>query len=277
MLNAKKIDFKTIALIVVSTLLVVSLTLAGTMAWFTAQDDAAGDLNMGQAIDMSIETISEGEFEIVVDGGQLLPGMRFAPNLSINVAAPAAGQTTAALLRATFTVSVDGSDESAEATALLSAFQARVTAATGWVYNSSDEQFYYIGKTDDESAYVMRTTAEGIAVTATGVSGTGAAVNGNTAGALYVPAVTRTAETTLANTVLASVIPASGVTANIVFMNPASQWIRIPTEWTDNLAGKTVVITFNVEAIQDYLVADNSAENDLGPTISAMKTALGDI
>lgn len=266
MLNAKKIDFKTIALIVVSTLLVASLSLAGTMAWFSATDSATNNtLTMGDPIDLFIEEGDAGadSFDIDVASDQLLPGMEIAPDLAVTFAA----STTASLLRVTMGMSADigtsGLDQTtvdALAADLLTALEGKLT--DGWYADSG--YFYYVGVSGDGS-YVMTADADGVA---TGFAGTGGKVGSTDAE--YVAATDRTVAAT--TELAASVIP-GGSTHTVTFFDPSSQSIRIPTSWEDNLSGVVLTLTFTAEAVQDYLVIGDAV---VAPTIANAATVFTD-
>lgn len=130
MLKAKKVDFRSIALLVVSVMLVMSLSLAGTMAWFGAADSAdSPDIVLGQPIGIQIneDAVSggspdkvAGEFDIVLAADELLPGMKVAPNLAVDFT----GSTTPALLRVQLTASVTGGTGEADPVQLTTDIQA---------------------------------------------------------------------------------------------------------------------------------------------------------
>lgn len=263
MLSAKKVDFKTIALMVVSVLLVMSFSVLGTMAWFADNDNASGTISMGRSIDIEIkkDDPDTGKFEIIVSGSELIPGMQFAPNLQINVKKPETGKTTAALLRAKFSVEVAGNNNaSTQLTNELKEF----AEDNGWVEHGG--YFYYIGTAEVDGVYVMTTTADG--QPAYSGSGTGGTLDFAATDAKYISATNRGPESNVTKTILASVIP-NNTNVTINFIDAINQSIRIPTGWTqEQFAGKTVTITFEVQAVQDLIFDRNiDADYDLPPTI----------
>lgn len=266
MLNAKKIDVKTIALVVVSVLLVVSLTLAGTMAWFTANDSATNsEIVMGQALSISIdETGAEtGKFDIEVSGTQLLPGSLIAPLMKINFAQ----STTAAVLRVKITVS-GGEDVSNEFSDQIQS----IAESNGWFYSdpagdpAGDGYYYYFGIAGAAGTYIMYNTAE----STTPVSGVTFVESGSATselGAVYTAAIDRTVS---ASSILGSVYAPNVGGVSIVFSDPASDYFRLPETWTDEVAQQTLTITFEVEAVQDFIIVSGAAA---APTIANTQSA----
>lgn len=111
----KKLNGSMIAATVLSVLLLMSITMTATLAWFASRDNATRTLTMGEAV---VVTISDQDEENAYRQGKgvlamqlpvnektngLLPGMRITPNIKVQLQ----GSNTNALLRARFITTVE--------------------------------------------------------------------------------------------------------------------------------------------------------------------------
>lgn len=118
-----------IAIIVLSILLLSSIVIGVTLAYFTGDDNVAGNITLGDPVTISITQGGSSVSSLIFDD-KALPGSVY--DQAIGVQAPAA--TTDALIRAKLTISEgDGTTTNVEAT----------TAST-WV-KGTDDYYYYNG------------------------------------------------------------------------------------------------------------------------------------
>lgn len=125
----RKMSSSTIAIIALSFLLVASIGVAVTLAFFAANRTAAGNITLGDPVDINITqggtTVSTLTFE-----GKAMPGTVY--NQVIGVTAPAA--TSDAVLRARIQIANEGD----------AAYVVDATTSTDWV-EGEDDFFYYNG------------------------------------------------------------------------------------------------------------------------------------
>lgn len=243
-MKGKKLSASAITIIVLSVLLVVSVAVAATLAWFAGQDSASGTLVLGQPVNVLVTDINGNDTEnlnLTISADTLLPGMRIAPNIAVTLQP----STTASILRAKFDVTVANEPQNGT---FADDFRNQITdeISNAWRFNEEDGWYYYLGGSGD-GARVMETTAEASTLTAPEFG---------TTTADYGDVVTgyRNWNETKTETVLASVV-SGGANKTITFVSDA---FRLPTSLTNEYAGTTISIEFEVEALQDYLVVSDS-------------------
>lgn len=114
----KKLNGSMVAAIVLSVLLIMSITIGSTLAWFASRDSANANLTMGEAVVVTIgEDYKQGNgalsMALPVDTatGGLLPGMAITPNIKVQLQK----SNTNALLRARFITTVEYPDNYVDA------------------------------------------------------------------------------------------------------------------------------------------------------------------
>lgn len=280
-MTTKKIGASTIALIVVSVLLIMSLTVTATLAWFMDNDSAnSPNILMGERVEVTIDRSDvtggmdankdEAEFDVVIFADAVVPGMKVAPNLRVYIA----DSTTTVVLRTRLSVTVTGGSgiTGEQRIQLQEDIIAAIVDELGddWVYveidgTSYDDKagkgwFYYLGNAASSSyTHVMTRTAEGV-----GESGGTKLVDGYDAE--FIATTNGRAANADASTVAAT-INSNGTERAIYFFNPANQFFRIPTSLDNNYAGATITLTFEAEVIQDFLL-DADEDYTVLPTIS---------
>lgn len=288
-MTTKKIGASTIALIVVSVLLIMSLTVTATLAWFMDSDSASSpEILMGDRVEVTIDRAertdltgggapgkTENNFDIIMFAQELVPGMKVAPNLRVYIA----GSSTTVVLRVQLTVSVepgvtgDGAPTQLEVDQLEADIIAGINAVLGkdWFYhdfNAEDEEpgwYYYIGTAGSANTHVMTRTAEGVGATG------GAVISGSGYDAEFVAPTDRKA-TANAETVMATIYSAGGEVP-VFFFNPASQDFRIPHTLTNKFANSRITLGFEAEIIQDFLL-DSENKDTVLPTITNVNRIL---
>ncbi len=119
----KKLNGSMIAAIVLSVLLIMSITMTATLAWFSSRDSGSRTLVMGEAVVVTISDANDNQSYRQGDGqlamalpvneetNGLLPGMKVQPNIKVQLQ----GSNTNALLRARFITTVEYPDQYVDA------------------------------------------------------------------------------------------------------------------------------------------------------------------
>lgn len=143
----KKVNGYTIAIIVLSVLLTISLIVGSTFAWFYSTDSANVTLQFGDPVVLRI--VDEANQDIDLDDGTLpisFPGAYLVPGMNIDIYAAAMFDVsnTPALLRAKFDVDITGGTATeGEIAALVSVLNASLdgvvqgSGANKWVFIQS--------------------------------------------------------------------------------------------------------------------------------------------
>lgn len=125
----RRVSTSTIAIIVLSILLLASVAIGVTIAYFTSSATVAGNITLGDPVTISI-TQGGASVESLTFAGDALPGTVY--DQPIGVSAPA--QMTEALMRAKLTITnTDGATTNVEAT------------TTGSWTTGDDDYYYYNG------------------------------------------------------------------------------------------------------------------------------------
>ena len=125
----RRVSTSTIAIIVLSILLLASVAIGVTIAYFTSSATVAGNITLGDPVTISI-TQGGASVESLTSAGDALPGTVY--DQPIGVSAPA--QMTEALMRAKLTITnTDGATTNVEAT------------TTGSWTTGDDDYYYYNG------------------------------------------------------------------------------------------------------------------------------------
>lgn len=275
MVYKKKINFQTVALVVVSVLLAISTVVTGTMAWFASQDSANNTVTLGSAIVMTIDEggAGAGQYPLVVNGEAAIPGTKVSPTIIIDFQGNANNNTMSLLRVRLSQVTVDTTNSlvPATVTAGTAAVTASITTSINTAVNDAwvlyDGWFYFVGDVASASAgaYVMTTTDVAAATGIAGYPGSPAVVADTNSGALYVPTYARTEADETDGVVLASVNPGT-LGTSINFFNSASQYFLMPYDITNDWAGTVITLTFEAEAIQDLLISTDNT-TILPPTV----------
>lgn len=250
-MRAKRISASTIAIIVLSVLLVMSVTVAGTVAWFASLDNAAGNFTLGEPVIVSVtqaDSTDSSELVMTIPSNTLLPGMLITPDIAVSLSP----STTATILRARIDTTVTGVENNE---ALNAYFRGVLTPVinNAWVLNEDDGWYYFLGA-GGLDARVMVTPAEDSDL----VTPEFGATNADYGEALL---TARSWETNKGDTVLASVVSGTATKTIPFLIEP----FRLPTEITNEYATATIDIIFYVEAVQDFLVVDG---NNVLPTLT---------
>lgn len=125
----RRVSTSTIAIIVLSILLLASVAIGVTIAYFTSSATVAGNITLGDPVTISI-TQGGASVESLTFAGDALPGTVY--DQPIGVSAPA--QMTEALMRAKLTITnTDGATTNVEA-----------TTTDSWT-TGDDDYYYYNG------------------------------------------------------------------------------------------------------------------------------------
>ena len=139
-----KVNPSTIAIIVLSILLIASMAIGVTLAYFSSTATVAGNVTLGDPVNINI-TQGGSSVTSLTFGSDALPGHVY--NQAIGVSIPA--NTSDALIRAKLTISnTEGATINIEA-----------TTADTWV-KGSDEYYYYngVGSSGDAIDFVTAVT-----------------------------------------------------------------------------------------------------------------------
>ena len=127
--NKRRISTSTIVIITLSVLLIASIAIGVTLAYFTASATVTGNITLGDPVTISITQGGASASSLTFDG-EALPGTVY--DQAIGVAAPA--DMTEALMRAKLTITnSDGATTSVEA-----------TTTNDWI-TGTDGYYYYNG------------------------------------------------------------------------------------------------------------------------------------
>ena len=127
--SRNKISTSTIAIIVLSVLLIASIAIGITLAYFTANATVTGNITLGDPVTISITQGGASVSSLTFDGNAL-PGTVYSQ--SIGVSAPA--DMTEALMRAKLTITnTDGATTTVDA-----------ATTDAWV-EGTDDYYYYNG------------------------------------------------------------------------------------------------------------------------------------
>lgn len=125
----RRVSTSTIAIIVLSILLIASIAIGVTIAYFTSSATVAGDITLGDPVTISI-TQGGASASTLTFAGDALPGTVY--DQAIGVSAPA--EMTEALMRAKLTITnTDGATSNVDA-----------TTTDDWV-EGDDDYYYYNG------------------------------------------------------------------------------------------------------------------------------------
>lgn len=125
----RKVNSSLIAIIVLSVLLVASIAIGATLAYFSAQTDVTGTITLGDPVNIAI-TQGGASVSSLTFTGDAMPGTVF--DQEIGVAIPA--NTSDSLLRAKVVLSTDDGGTT----------EIDVSTANNWV-KGDDEYHYYNG------------------------------------------------------------------------------------------------------------------------------------
>ena len=125
----RKVSTSTIAIVTLSILLIASITIGVTLAFFTATTTVTGNITLGDPVTVSI-TQGGATATSLTFSGDALPGTVY--DQTIGISAPA--DMTEALVRAKLTITnSDGSSTTVEA-----------TTTANWI-EGTDDYYYYNG------------------------------------------------------------------------------------------------------------------------------------
>lgn len=125
----RRVSTSTIAIIVLSILLIASIAIGVTIAYFTSSATVAGNITLGDPVTISI-TQGGASASTLTFAGDALPGTVY--DQAIGVSAPA--EMTEALMRAKLTITnTDGATSNVDAT------------TTGDWVEGDDDYYYYNG------------------------------------------------------------------------------------------------------------------------------------
>lgn len=144
-LTKRKINTSTVAIIVLSILLVASVAIGATLAYFTADADVTGTITLGDPVNISI-TQGGSAVTTLTFTDDAMPGTVY--DQAIGVLVPA--DTSDCLLRAKIVLTEDDGSSS-EVTA---------TATAAWQENAADSYYYYkgIGSAGDTIDFITSIT-----------------------------------------------------------------------------------------------------------------------
>lgn len=144
-LTKRKINTSTVAIIVLSILLVASVAIGATLAYFTADADVTGTITLGDPVNISI-TQGGSAVTTLTFTDDAMPGTVY--DQAIGVLVPA--DTSDCLLRAKIVLTEDDGSSS-EVTA---------TATDAWQENAADSYYYYkgIGSAGDTIDFITSIT-----------------------------------------------------------------------------------------------------------------------
>ena len=125
----KRVNPATIAIIVLSILLVASIAIGATLAYFSADQDVTGTLTLGNPVNINITQGGASVSSLTFDG-TAMPGTVYSQPIGVSIPA----DTSDALLRAKLTLS----DTAGATTNIVAATSAN------WVAGS-DNYYYYNG------------------------------------------------------------------------------------------------------------------------------------
>lgn len=211
--KAKKFNVKNLIIAMLSVLLLASVAVGGTMAWFLDKREANGTLTMGGAIKISLEKDQEytaDTAEVTFSGTNLVPGQPIESKVFVNLAQ----SSTKAFFR--LKVAITG-DDAATLTAEFNDQIKEAAAAKGWKLGD-DQFYYYVGTVDDENA---------------------------------TPATVASDETAMTE------VDATAAAKSIAFLDGT---VSVPTDWTNDVALKSVTVTFTAQAIQSTYLNGSTAD-----------------
>ena len=260
-MRTRKLSAGAIGVIVLSVLLVMSVTVTGTLAWFASQDNAAGQFVLGEPVIVSVtqaDTTDTTTLAMTIASEFLLPGMLITPDIAVTLQP----STTATIMRARIDSTVSGG--TGDVAVLNQNFRDVLTPVinAGWVLNDTDGWYYFLGE-GGLDARVMNTPAE---TSELGTPEFGATVADYDAALI----TARNWDATPEDTVLASVVPGA-TTKTVPFLVNA---FRLPTAITNEYATATIDLTFYIEAVQDFLVVGGT---NVLPTLTNSTTVFEEI
>lgn len=129
-LTKRKINSSTIAIIVLSVLLVASIAIGATLAYFTASADVTGTITLGDPVNISI-TQGGSAVTTLTFTDDAMPGTVY--DQAIGVLVPA--NTSPCLLRAKILLTNDDGTTT----------DVTATATSSWQENDADTYYYYNG------------------------------------------------------------------------------------------------------------------------------------
>ena len=146
----RRVKGSTIAIIVLSVLLLASIAVGVTLAYFTADANVAGNVTLGDPVNINI-TQGGSTVTSLTFGSDALPGQTYDQVIGVSVPA----DTSDALLRAKLTISnTDGATVNVEA-----------TTVDAWV--EGDDGYYYYNGVASANASIDFVTAVTIPTTLT--------------------------------------------------------------------------------------------------------------
>lgn len=255
MYTNKKLGGSTIALVVVSVLLAMSLSLGITLAWFYGVDSGSNNLTFAQAFSVIVDDTNGaagGDFALTTPGTTVIPGQEIGMDIDFTIS----DTNIPVVLRAAFTFSVSnytpvGEEMTLAAlnTALNNAVQAEALA-NGWFFSGT--HYYYFGHIAGK----------------THIQGSGTAISGAIHDKPYT-ATTANRSTTATTSMVLSSIYTSGSTQTVMFLD-TTDIITLPYTLTNSIAGATLNISVRVEAVQDLIEGG-------APTITNTATAFAQV
>ncbi len=236
--KAKSWNIKTLIIGLLSVLLIVSVAVGGTLAWFADNDTSTGKLTMGGSVLVDLGNSATGSYtdktttNIEFTGTNLVPNQPINTNIQVNVAQ----STTNAYLRLKVDVEA-GEDNEAQADAMKTEMLKQMQSAAGkngWKL-FSDGFYYYVGGSITETY---------------------------TAGAL--------------DTTQASKVDSSTAASNIKFIvsDAADAQMRLPSTWTNDYALAEVEVTITVQAIQTNYIDDNDSAGTEEHTVTQVAAVM---
>lgn len=229
--KAKKFNVKNLIIAMLSVLLLASVAVGGTMAWFLDQKTASSTLTMGGAVNINIAPDNKYDTEaaaVTFSGSNLVPGQPIESKVFVNMAQ----STTKAFFR--LKVEITGTDAGTLTTEFNDQIKA-AAAAKGWKLGN-DQYYYYVGTEP-------------------------AVDNSNVA-------------TVESDSTVMEEVDATAAAKSITFLDGT---VNVPTDWTNDVALKSVTVKFTAEAIQStYLDASSpSTSNTISAVAAVMDDAFG--
>ena len=160
--SVKKYSIQTIAIIVLSVLLAISVAVGGTMAWFADNDTATGTLTMGGPVNIDIydqgATSETVKFALPANAEFAVPSSPVTMDTTVNIGAT----NIPVFLRAKITVQVSGSTDT---TTVQNEFNNSLkTLANGKSWYLVDGYYYYLTAEASDDTGVLKEATGGTEV-----------------------------------------------------------------------------------------------------------------
>ncbi len=254
----KKVGGSSIAIVILSVLLVIAFTTIGTFAWFASKDNASSKLTMGEAVTVDLVQKGEGEdvfetsnnaLKFTIPTGYLLPGMW----IHTDVAAQISKSNSGAYMRFKVTLTDDlGASLGDPMKTQFEKEIARLANINGWYQvtdlqvggdGEKDTYFYYLGKGKTAASV---TKGENLLK----IDSTSKAVN------TYI----------LGDGKYTGNDPEQPIKTK-------DNCMQIPTDWTNEVASKVINIKLDIEAIQGWIPVEDDPSNTEALTVEAIQYA----